>query len=183
MRRTWKTLMALGLVGIVAAAAPALAQGPGKGHGKGAGDRGEHKDPITRMIEHRSEIGLSDDQVARLESVRDRYVEQNKALREQIHQTIGDRERRSREEMERMHDMSREERQAAMQKRHEELLAQYPDLAPVFDQLKSNHEAMRSELDSILTPEQQDKLKQLRQERREQMQREGRGRRGQGTKT
>ena len=175
MRRTLLALVAIGAVALTAAAAPAMAQGPGKGHGK----RGEHTDRITRMIEHRAELGLTDDQVMRLESVRDRYVEQNKALREQIHQTIGDRPRPD----ESMKNLSREERHEAMKKRHEELLAQYPDLVPVFDQLKTNHEAMRDELHSILTQEQQDKLQELRRERREKARSEGRGKRGQGSKT
>jgi Spy/CpxP family protein refolding chaperone len=172
MRRTLLTLVA---VGLVAVAASAIAQGPGKGHGK----RGEHKDHITRMIEHRAELGLTDDQILQLESVRDRYVEQNKALREQIHQTIGDRPRPD----ESLKNMTREERHEAMKKRHEELLAQYPDLAPVFDELKANRDAMRNELHSILTQQQQDKLQELHRERREKARSEGRGRRGQGSKT
>lgn len=157
----------------VAVTVPAFAQGSGKGQNR------ERKDHITRLIDHRAELGLTDDQVARLESVRDRYVEENKALRQQIHQTVGERKRPD----ESMKNLSREERRAAMQKRHEELLAQHPELVSVFDQLKSNREAMRGELDIILTPQQQDQLKQMRQERREKAGRSGRGGSGQGSKT
>ena len=177
MRSIRATLAAVAAVAVMMTTVTvisALAQSSGKGEGR---DR-DRKDHITRLIEHRAELGLTDDQVSRLETVRDRYVEENKALRQQIHQTVGDRKR----DHESMKSLSREERQEAMKKRHEELLAEHPELAGVFDQLKSNHEAIRDELDVILTPEQKDKLKQMHEERREKAGRSGRGAGGQGSK-
>jgi len=178
MRGIRAALAVVAAMAVVAAAVtvfPAFAQDSGKGKGHS----GEHKDRFTRLIEHRAELGLTDDQVLRLESVRDRYVEENQALRQQIHQAVGDRKRPD----ESMKNLSREERHEAMKKRHEELLAEHPELVSVFDQLKSNREAIRNELDMILTAEQQDKLKQMRQERREKAGRSGREARGQGSKT
>jgi Spy/CpxP family protein refolding chaperone len=42
------------------------------------------KDPISRMLEQREQLKLTDDQVGRLEQIRTKYQEKNKAHMEQL---------------------------------------------------------------------------------------------------
>ncbi len=159
-----------GMLGVVAAtvfAAVLAAPQPAPAQEQDGGKTRRARDPIAGMIEHRAELGLTDDQVARLEAVHERYREQHKALREQIHQIIGDQPKPAP-----LEGASREERREARRKRHEELVAQHPELGPIFDQLKANHQAAREEVKAILTPEQQQKLQQMHKEWRD---RAGRG--------
>ena len=78
------TLLAFTLAAL-ASAAPALAQS-GEGRTPPAvADSGRRvKDPISRMVEQREQLKLSDDQVQQLEQIRTKYQEKNKARMEQL---------------------------------------------------------------------------------------------------
>jgi Spy/CpxP family protein refolding chaperone len=70
--------------GLVAAAKPAMAQTGQDRNPPAAADTGRTKDPITRMLEQRQQLQLTDDQVARLEQIRTKYQERNQARMEQL---------------------------------------------------------------------------------------------------
>jgi Spy/CpxP family protein refolding chaperone len=154
MRRIRGPIVATILAVILAAPLPALADHEAAPEGKR-----QRPDRIGLLIQHRADLALTDDQVAQLESVRQRYGEQNQAIREQIRGIAGERPKES-------ENLSKEERRAAREKRHEELLAEHPELGPLHEQLKANSKAAHEEVLGILTPEQQKKVQQMVSERR-----------------
>jgi Spy/CpxP family protein refolding chaperone len=79
-------LLALTLAaGLVAAARSASAQTDQDSKPPLAADSARHMtDPISRMLEQRQQLKLTDDQVGRLEQVRTKYQEKNKARMEQL---------------------------------------------------------------------------------------------------
>ena len=79
------TLLAFTLAALAAGAAPARAQSGDGPTPPPAADSSRHaKDPISRMLEQREQLKLSDDQVQQLEQIRTKYQEKNKARMEQL---------------------------------------------------------------------------------------------------
>jgi Spy/CpxP family protein refolding chaperone len=72
--------------GLVATAGPAMAQTGEAPEPPAAADSGRHvmKDPITRMLEQREQLKLTDDQARRLEEIRAKYQAKHKGLTEQL---------------------------------------------------------------------------------------------------
>jgi Spy/CpxP family protein refolding chaperone len=78
--------LALALVaGLMAVATPALAQTGTAPKSPTPADSGRRmKDPISRMLEQRDQLKLTDDQVRQLEQIRTKYQEKYKGHLEQI---------------------------------------------------------------------------------------------------
>lgn len=70
--------------GLLAGATPALAQ-TGDARPPAASDSGRRMmDPISRIVEQRERLQLSDDQVSRLEQIRTRYQEKHQGRMEEL---------------------------------------------------------------------------------------------------
>ena len=81
-RSTWRLPWSAGLM---AAATPALAQTGTTPKPPAPADSGRRmKDPISRMLEQRDQLKLTDDQVRRLEQIRTKYQEKYKDHLEQM---------------------------------------------------------------------------------------------------
>ena len=79
------TLLAFTLAALAAGAAPALAQsGDGQTPPAEADSGRRAKDPISRMLEQREQLKLSDGQVQQLEQIRTKYQEKHKTRMEQM---------------------------------------------------------------------------------------------------
>ena len=78
--------LALALVaGLMAVATPALAQTGTPPKSPAPADSGRRmKDPISRMLEQRDQLKLTDDQVRQLEQIRTKYQEKYKGQLEQM---------------------------------------------------------------------------------------------------
>jgi Spy/CpxP family protein refolding chaperone len=71
--------------GLMAAATPALAQTETAPKSPTPADSGRRmKDPVSRMLEQRDQLKLTDDQVGRLEQIRSKYQEKYKDHLEQL---------------------------------------------------------------------------------------------------
>ncbi|MGH7726415.1 MAG: Spy/CpxP family protein refolding chaperone [Candidatus Eiseniibacteriota bacterium] len=171
--------VAFALLALGFAALPAGAQAGDRGHsgmkgaeGAAAGDR-ETRRPrglITRLIEHRSDLGLSDDQVSRLEQLKTSHEAQNRPLGEQL-QRAHDEFRREvggpdRAAMRNLPPDERKKVREERMKQRKEYMAKHLELTPVVDQLKANRKAQREEVMSVLTPDQQKKLKDTIEKRK-----------------
>lgn len=143
-----RTLMAAVAVAMMVVPAAVWAQQPESGHGM------RRHDPIARMIEKRAELGLTDDQVARLEQIRTQLEERNRPLREQLREARPERPAREgadaarwREARERWRAMPPEEREQAraearvrMEQRRAEMRARMEQMTP------EEREAHRAEM-------------------------------------
>ncbi|HEY7614533.1 MAG TPA: hypothetical protein VH764_16155 [Gemmatimonadales bacterium] len=79
------TILAFTLAALAMGATPALAQSGERPVPPAAADSGRRaKDPISRMLEQREQLKLSDDQVRQLEQIRTKYQDKNKARMEQL---------------------------------------------------------------------------------------------------
>ena len=77
--------LALALVAGLLAATPALAQTGAAPKPPAPADSGpQMKDPISRMLEQREQLKLTDDQVRQLEQIRTKYQEKYKGQLEQL---------------------------------------------------------------------------------------------------
>jgi Spy/CpxP family protein refolding chaperone len=74
--------LAAGLAGV---GTPALAQTGGTPAPAAPADSARHmKDPVSRLLEHREELKLTEDQARRLEEIRAKYQEKHKGQLEQL---------------------------------------------------------------------------------------------------
>ena len=79
------TMLAFTLAALAAGATPALAQSSDRPTTPAAADSARRmKDPISRMLEQREQLKLTEDQVGRLEQIRTKYQEKNQARMEQL---------------------------------------------------------------------------------------------------
>lgn len=146
---------------------PLSAQRSGDDDGNRARDRG----PVEMLLRQRSELGLSDEQVARLRVVEQRMEEKNAPLiaelvriRRELH---GERQRKE----ERSDEQRREVRRRMAAAR------------PLMKQIRENNRAAMREVGGILTAPQKARLRELLRERRDRHdddddRRRSRGRRG-----
>lgn len=186
-----KRFYGIALLAAIAAAPVALeAQTPQPGQEQVTRPSGQA--PLARVLQHRAELGLTTDQVTRLEGIQQRLQAQNAPLLEQLRASGAGqraegaaRERRQltpeqREQMrERMQNMTEEERRALreqMRQRRQQGERRAPgargerqipeELRPVVQQLQANNRAAMEEARAVLTAEQQTQLRELRQQRR-----------------
>ncbi len=78
------SLLALTVAAGLVAASPALAQTGTPSPATADSGRRMMKDPVTRMLEQRDQLKLTDDQARRLEQIRSRYQEKHKGRMEQL---------------------------------------------------------------------------------------------------
>lgn len=134
---------------IVALAAAALLAGPvvaqqGQGPARGQQDRAwagpgsMARNPVAVLLERREALGLTGDQVARLEAIQARVERENAPRIQQLQAVLGDRSPR---------DLTDEERA--------QLRARMRELDPVRDQIRQTNRAAMQEAREILTAEQQ----------------------------
>lgn len=118
-----------------------------------------------RLLAQRSELKLSDRQVAQLTEIQKKYQERNQAL---MTQARGARTDADRERMQAERKATRERMKTA----REEYLKAHPEVRKSMDQLRENRQNEQKDVEGVLTAEQKATLKQ----RMEQMQRRGPGR-------
>lgn len=121
------------------------------GHGMGMRTMGERirRGPAEHILSHRTELGLSTDQVQRLEAIRDRYAASNEPHMEQLSQLRNERREQRSEE-------TREDRRAT-RPRHD----MPPEARAAMDSIRANHQAARQEAAAVLTEEQRSKLQEM----------------------
>lgn len=134
----------------IAGVAASLATLPTAAHAQ----RGARLGPAERVLAQRAELNLTDDQVARLESIRDSYAEKEKPWVDELRTHMpqaGERGRRG----------ARRQR---------------PDLPPAakaaMDSLRTSRESARKEVSAVLTEAQREQVKQMVEQRRERRPRE-----------
>lgn len=169
--RAWVMAAALLL-----AAAPALAQEPAPR------DRGEHgRVPLGAILEHRAELGLTDEQVGRLAAIGVDLRARTAPLRERMRAAMADMPvprpragrgargaRAPRGERVAPRPMMPEQR-AAMRERAREL-------RPVREEIRAIQLEAREQARAVLTEDQQRRLRELVQARRGELRRRGGGR-------
>lgn len=136
MRRTLMAAVAAAMMLIPAVAWAQRPEGAFRGH-----------DPIARLIEKRAELGLTDEQVSRLEEIRARLEERNRPLLEELRAARpaaeGEEAERWREARARWQSMTPEERERAraeMEARRAEMRARWERMTP------EEREARRAEM-------------------------------------
>lgn len=126
-----------------------------------------HRDPIARLLANKDRIGLTSDQVSRLEAIRSELRAKNEPLFEQVRTTLGfDGQKRP---MRKWRNEMTPEQQAEWKQKREAV-------RPIMEQIRANHREAREASLAVLTPEQVEKLKAERAERREKI-RDKQGRR------
>ena len=115
-----------------------------------------------RLLAQRSELKLSDRQVAQLTEIQKKYQDRNRAL---MTQARGARTDADRERMQAERKATRER----MKTEREEYLKAHPEVRKSMDQLRENRMNEQKDVEGVLTAEQKATLKQ----RMEQMQRRG----------
>jgi Spy/CpxP family protein refolding chaperone len=161
---------------LLAVSAPALAAQQGGGYGQPRGGQEQHgqrgergqrgmRSPVQALVEHRGDLGLSDDQVGRLRQIDTDLQRRTEPLRQQLEQYRGNFQRGQDGQQ------PSEQDRDAMRQRMEQA-------RPVFEQLrKANQDAMQRAL-AVLTPEQRETAKSLMPQRGERGERGGRGQGG-----
>ncbi len=117
----------------------------------------------ARLLARRSELNLTDRQVAQLSEIQKKYQERNEALMTQARgaRTDADRERMQAE---------RKETRERMQAERQEYLKAHPEVRKSMDQLRENRKNEQKDVEGVLTAEQKATIKQ----RMEQMDQPGR---------
>ena len=130
-------------------------------HGPGMRMMGERlrKGPAEHILSHRAELGLTADQVSRLEAIRDRSAARNEPHIEQLRQL---REERREQRSAETGEQRREQRD-----RHE----MPAGARAAMDSIRANHQAARQEAAAVLTEEQRSKLQEMMPRRGEERQR------------
>lgn len=150
-------VLALGLL-----AAPAnslVAQGP-----QGAG-RGGPGGPVAALLENRAELGLSAEQVTRLEAIRAELDRKNQPVQEQLRQLRG--------------DLPRERPSAApTPEQRESFRAQREQARPLMEQMRANAREAAEQARAVLTDQQRGRAESLLRDRRGARGDEARGQRG-----
>lgn len=128
-----KPIYGMALLAALAAAPSALEAQTQRGtHGQEQGVRGPHGAPVAMLLQHRAELGLSAEQVNRLEAIGQRLEQQNAPLvaqlrasgawqdREQMRERMQSMTPEQRQQMrERMRNMTPEQRDAMRQQMRE----------------------------------------------------------------
>jgi Spy/CpxP family protein refolding chaperone len=149
MRTVHRILLATALL---AAPAPVLAQTPAP-----QGARAEQQDGRAAgfLLRHRAELGLSDEQVARMNAIAARLQEQNRPLVDRLRAAglpVRPQQRTH------LREMTPEQRR--------ELRAKFEEHRPTLQQLRANTRAAVEEARAVLTPQQQERARTLMRERK-----------------
>lgn len=115
-----------------------------------------------RLLAQRSQLNLTDRQVAQLSEIQKKYQERNQAL---MTQARGARTDADRERMQAERKATRER----MKAQREQYLKAHPEVRKSIEQLQENRKSEQKDVEGVLTAEQKATLKQ----RMEQMQRPG----------
>jgi len=160
-------LLALPLAGTLRAQQPSY-----KTHSEMQADSGHRFGPgvrrgmrggfAARLLAQRSELRLSDRQVAQLTEIQKKYQDRDQQL---MSQARGGRTDAERQRMQAERKAAREQMQAERQA----YMKAHPEVRQSMEQLRKNREAERKEIESVLTAEQKSQLK----ERMQQFQRQG----------
>lgn len=144
----------------------------GRRGGPRAGMRGRMQGGFAaRLLAQRSELKLTDRQVAQLTDIQKKYQERNSALMTRARGAGSSADRTAaRERMQAERKATRER----MQAEREEYLKSHPEVRQAMDQLRQNRQNEQKDVESVLTPEQRSQLEQ----RRERMGQFGPGGRG-----
>lgn len=117
--------------------------------------------PAERLLERRTELGLTADQVQRLERIRDARAESEKPHQETLRKL---REARRDERVDaRREGAPRDSAQPRRERREAP-----PEARAAMEALRSSREAARKEAIAVLTPAQREKARELMEDRREQ---------------
>jgi Spy/CpxP family protein refolding chaperone len=181
MRTLVRSALVLALVATPAIAEAQRPDAPGK-----RGAPGPHAmNPAAGVLSHRAELGLSADQVARLEAIRAQLEERNRPLLQQLQaqrptpaegrarpgQAAGQLTPEQRAEMRQRMEARRAEMQQLTPEQRAERREQMRQLTP--EQRRARMEARRAEVERTLTPEQRQRLEAHRagmEQRREAIQ-------------
>lgn len=166
---------------IAAAPVPALAQVPGQRPStRGAEMRQPEHRPFALLLENRARLGLTDGQVRRLETIRNRLEEQNRPLREQLRTARERLMEQRRAEMQKLSPEQRRERMRQMRQQRSPgggppRMVLPPELRPIAERLRANTDRAAEEVRDILSVEQRVRARELArtrmQQRREEMRR------------
>lgn len=119
---------------------------------------------VALFLQHRSELGLTDAQVARLEAIRDRLQQQNQPLLAQLREAgVMPRRDRMRAGMQQMTPEQRQEMRQQMQERRERLTPAERE------QMRIRMQERMEQRMRDLTPEQREQMEARLQERMQQM--------------
>lgn len=172
--------LALGVI-LTTAPIPALAQLPGqRPTTRGAETRQPERRPFALLLENQAQLSLTDEQVRRLETIRNRLEEQNRPLREQLRTARERLMEQRRTEMQKLKPEQRRERMRQMRQQRDpgdgrprRVLP--PELRPIADRLRANTERAAEEARDVLSVEQRVRARELArtrmQQRREEMRR------------
>ena len=149
----------------------------GPGHARAEHHRGERA-PFQRLIAARQELQLTDAQVTRLQEIGRRLEERNAPLRAQLTAQRQQYAAQRRAQVERLSPEAR--RDTLTRLRQQGRRREVPEAMRVpMNQMRENTRAAMQEAQSVLTPQQKDRARQLmEQHRREHGSRRGEGRRG-----
>lgn len=184
MRRNLMNAMGLAVLTAIALPAVGDAQTP-------RGERGHRGGgPIERVLEQREALELTDAQVTRIEQIRSDLEQKNAPLLAQLEQAraerpqqrsgMRERMRQRRDRMtpeqraqmrERMEQMTPEQREAMRERMHSQMATRLEDMPPeqreAFEQLHTNTQAAMEQVQTVLTDEQKQKLREMRPAGRE----------------
>lgn len=126
--------------------------------------------PLTRILEHRAELGLSAEQVTRLEAIEQRLQERIAPLQEQMREARGEMPARGmrgargargeRGQRRAPRPMSPEQR-AAARERMEETRERMDEMRPAMEELRESRQEAMEEIREVLTEDQQERVRQL----------------------
>lgn len=134
-------------------------RGPAQHRMQGQG-RAMMMNPAERLLAHRADLGLTADQITRLEQIRDAHSAREKPYIEKMQAMRAERQK-AQEGQPRPERGARRERTKAS-----------PEVQAAMDSLRASREAARTEASAVLTAEQREKARELMQERRERRPRE-----------
>jgi hypothetical protein len=155
--------------GVLLAAAPVAAQQPQEGPPARGADVLEEREqrPFDQLMEVRGELGLSDAQVGRLQSIAARLEETNRPVREELFRRWQAVREERRAELMRM---TPEQRQAELRRVREQGPPPMPEsLRPLVQQMRRNIAGAMREAGTVLTPRQKAQARTLIRQRRGQM--------------
>jgi hypothetical protein len=155
------------LIACLVLGVPASLRGQGAGRGEDRWDRAEGHQPgdghaFQLLLQHRADLGLTEQQVARLEVIGRRLEAANRPLRERL---SAERERflaERRAELERMSPEQRRAEYERMRSRGRPPLP--PAMRPVADEMRENIRHAMREAHGVLTPRQRMQVRRMMRE-------------------
>jgi hypothetical protein len=148
MFRTRNLLLAAAL--LAAAPAPALLAQQGTGTPAEGAEHGQHamRSPVQTLIDHRADLGLSDDQVGRLRQIDQDLHRQMEPLHQQLEQLHAGMPGHAQGQQ--MSDADHQAMHQRMEQAH-----------PLMEQVHKIHQDAMQRVSAVLTPEQREKAHQL----------------------